>query len=86
MYPTRRPWTAERLARALEPFRAEYGEIVFAAAREESGPAAPDARHFRATQVLLDRDGDNLWRIEAGIDLSGERDPSARCSASGGRT
>ena len=33
------------------------------------------ARHWRATQVLVDRDDDNLWHVSAEIDLSAERDP-----------
>jgi len=72
------PWTAERFQRALEPFRAEYGEIVFTPrARENQWTRLePDGpRHWRATQVLVDREDDNLWCIEAEIDLSGERDP-----------
>jgi superfamily II DNA helicase RecQ len=72
------PWTPERFAQSLEPFRAEYGDIVFTPRARESQwtrlePA--DARRWRATQVLLDRADDHLWCIEAEIDLSGERDP-----------
>jgi hypothetical protein len=72
------PWTEERFARALEPFRAEYGDIVFTPrARENQWTRLePDGpRRWRATQVLLDRDDDNLWCIEAEVDLGGERDP-----------
>ncbi len=72
------PWTAERFARALEPFREEYGDIVFTPrARENQWTRLePDGpRRWRASQVLVDRDDDNLWCIEGEIDLSGERDP-----------
>ena len=72
------PWTPERFQRALEPFRAEYGEIVFTPRARDNAwtRLEPDGpRRWRATQVLLDRENDNLWCIEAAIDLSGERDP-----------
>jgi hypothetical protein len=72
------PWTAERFARALEPFREEYGDVVFTPRARETQwtRLEPDGpRRFRATQVLLDRDDDNLWCIEAEVDLGGERDP-----------
>jgi hypothetical protein len=72
------PWTPERFARALGPFREEYGEIVFTPRARENQwtrlePAGP--RRWRATQVLLDREGDNLWHVAAEIDLGSERDP-----------
>jgi hypothetical protein len=72
------PWTPERFERALAPFRAEYDEIVFTprARANEWTRLEPDGpRRWRATQVLLDRADDNLWCVEATVDLSGERDP-----------
>ncbi|HXX49650.1 MAG TPA: DUF3516 domain-containing protein, partial [Myxococcota bacterium] len=72
------PWTAERFERTLQPFRAEYGEIVFTprARASEWTRLEPDGpRRWRATQVLLDRADDDLWCVEATVDLSGERDP-----------
>ena len=72
------PWTPERFQRALAPFRAEYGEIVFTPRARDNAwtRLEPDGpRRWRATQVLLDRENDNLWCIEAAVDLSGERDP-----------
>jgi uncharacterized protein DUF3516 len=72
------PWTAERFARELAPFRADYGEIVFTPrARENQWTRLePDGpRRWRASQVLVDRDDDNLWHIAAVVDLGGERDP-----------
>jgi hypothetical protein len=72
------PWTPERFARALAPFHEEYGEIVFTPRARESQwtRLEPDGpRRWRATQVLLDGSDDNLWCVEAEIDLSGERDP-----------
>ena len=73
------PWTPERFERALEPFLAEYGELVFTPRAREDAVDPDRARRrrarWRATQVLLDPDGDNHWYIEAEIDLSGARDP-----------
>ncbi|MFI5314497.1 MAG: DEAD/DEAH box helicase [Myxococcota bacterium] len=74
----RDPWPAARFAEALEPFRAEYGEIVFAPRARANEwtrlePAGP--RRWRATQVLVDRADDNLWCLEGEIDLGAERDP-----------
>jgi len=72
------PWTAERFARALAPFQADYGEIVFTPrARENQWTRLePDGpRRWRATQVLVDREDDNLWHIAAEVDLGVERDP-----------
>jgi hypothetical protein len=68
-------WDAERFEQTLEPFYAEYGELVF----------TPEARRHQWTQIratgdhtwdvthtLLDPAGDNLWAIIGSIDL---RDP-----------
>ncbi|MCH9650152.1 MAG: DUF3516 domain-containing protein [Deltaproteobacteria bacterium] len=70
---TEDPWPAERFEAALTPFLEEYDQIVF----------TPDARQARLTtitrtservwkvaQVLLDPEEDNLWCIEAEVDLS----------------
>ncbi len=72
------PWTPERFARALAPFHEEYGDVVFTPRARESQwtRLEPDGpRRWRATQVLLDESDDNVWCIEAEVDLSGERDP-----------
>jgi len=68
-------WDAERFEKALEPFYAEYPEMVF----------TPEARRHQWTQIrttgdrtwevahtLLDPQGDNLWAVLGSIDL---RDP-----------
>lgn len=68
-------WEPERFEKALEPFLAEYGELVF----------TPEARRHQWTQIrptgdrtwdvahtLLDPQGDNLWAVIGSIDL---RDP-----------
>jgi uncharacterized protein DUF3516/RAD3-like DEAD/DEAH box helicase len=72
------PWTAARFERALAPFRAEYGEIVFTprARSNDWTRLEPDGpRRWRATQVLVDREDDNQWCVEGTIDLTGEHDP-----------
>jgi len=73
------PWDASRLERALAPFLAEYGRIVFTpeARRPDrtllrrTGP-----RQFEVFQVLLDPAGDGLWALAGEIDLRTERDPA----------
>jgi hypothetical protein len=72
------PWDAGRFERELAPFLAEYERVVF----------TPDARQARYTllkrtgarswdafQVLVDPVGDDLWAIEAEVDLRQEREP-----------
>jgi superfamily II RNA helicase len=72
------PWDAARFERALAPFFEDYERLVFT-------PAARQARHtlvkrtgprsWDAFQVLVDPEDDNLWAIEAEVDLRRERDP-----------
>ncbi len=66
------PWEARRIEEAIAPYFDDYDEILFTpAARrphlttlKEDGP-----RHWRCTQTLLDPEGDNMWCVEAEIDL-----------------
>ncbi|HVT17318.1 MAG TPA: DUF3516 domain-containing protein [Thermoanaerobaculia bacterium] len=70
-------WTAERFAQALEPFFAEYGEVLFNAdARRHRWTAIRPTgdRTWTVHQTLLDPREDNLWAISGEIDL---RDPAA---------
>jgi superfamily II RNA helicase len=72
------PWTPERFQRALAPFFAEYESLVFtprARTAEWTRFEPEGARRWRATQTLLDPDDDNMWCVEAEVDLNGERDP-----------
>jgi hypothetical protein len=68
-------WDPERFEKSMEPFFAEYPELVF----------TPEARRHQWTQIrstgdrtwevahtLLDPQGDNLWAVLGSIDL---RDP-----------
>jgi hypothetical protein len=73
-------WDAARLERALSPFLAEYGRLVFTpearrADRTLLRRTAP--RQFEVSQVLLDPLGDGLWALVGEIDLRAERDPEA---------
>ena len=71
-------WSAADFRRALAPYFAEYGRLVFTPAARQPRltllkPTGP--RSWEVFQVLVDPQGDNLWAIEAAIDLSGQRDP-----------
>jgi hypothetical protein len=72
------PWDADRFAAALAPFFEEYERIVFTpdarqAHRTLVKQSAP--RCWEVSQVLVDPAGDELWAIEAEVDLVDERDP-----------
>jgi hypothetical protein len=72
------PWDAARFERELSAFLEEYGRLVFTPdARQPRHtlfkPSGP--RRWQAFQVLVDPGGDNLWAVEAEVDLQGERDP-----------
>jgi superfamily II DNA/RNA helicase len=68
-------WDAERFEKALEPFFAEYGELVFTpeARRHQWTHIRPTGeRTWEVAHTLLDPQGDNLWAVLGSIDL---RDP-----------
>jgi len=72
------PWDAGRFERALAPFYQEYEELEFShrARLAEYTQLNPlGERRWEAVQILLDPDDDNLWCIEAEVDLTGEKDP-----------
>jgi len=65
-------WTPERFADELAPYLAEYGELVFdhrSRLADKTSLVATGERSWRATQVLLDPADDNLWCVEAVVDL-----------------
>jgi hypothetical protein len=71
-------WDAERFAAALQPFLAEYGEIVFDPEARKAHyavlkPTGP--RSWDVAQALLDPRGDDLWALHGEIDLRGEKAP-----------
>jgi hypothetical protein len=73
-------WDSARLERALAPFLAEYGQLVFTpeARRADRTLLKRTAeRQFEVSQVLLDPLGDGLWALIGEIDLRAERDPEA---------
>jgi len=58
---------------ALEPFFEEHGEIVFdhnARLAEHTQITSIGTNQWRITQILLDPSDENLWCIEAQVDLS----------------
>jgi hypothetical protein len=71
-------WDAERFEDALEPFFAEYGELISGSESrlhhltqlKSTGP-----RQWDVTQTLVDPKGDLTWAIFAGIDLRDETAP-----------
>jgi hypothetical protein len=70
-------WPPERIAEALGPFLAAHGELLFdhrARLADKTALVQEGPRTWRATQVLCDPDGEDLWHVEAEIDLS---DPDA---------
>jgi superfamily II RNA helicase len=72
-------WDAERFERALAPFLAEYGSVVFTpdarqAHRTLIKPAGP--RRWDVFQTLVDPEGDEAWAIEGEVDLRGDGDPA----------
>ncbi len=69
------PWTAEALRNAMAPFYEEHAYLRCDgdARRADRTVIKPvDARHWEATQVLCDPEGENLWFIEGIADLGAE--------------
>ncbi len=70
-------WTPAQLQDALAPFFAEYRALRFdAEARRSHHTAIRDlgGRRFAVVQGIVDDRDDNLWSIEAEIDLRGKGD------------
>jgi Domain of unknown function (DUF3516) len=68
-------WDAERFEQTLEPFFAEYGELLFtpeARRHQWTQIRATGDRTWDVTHTLLDPQCDNLWAVIGSIDL---RDP-----------
>jgi hypothetical protein len=66
-------WPAERFERALAPFFEQHERLVFdhqarLADKTRIDPAG-ECR-WKATQILVDPEGDNMWFIRAAIDLT----------------
>lgn len=77
-------WTPMSLERALAPFYEEYEQILWNHdARSKNlinitnhGPGL-----WSVTQVLLDNEGDNMWCLRGGVDVSQITDPEGRLFA-----
>ena len=69
-------WTAEGLAEALDPYWAEYDEILIGA--DARSTAHIDIEHgehsWQFTQVLLDPKEERAWRLRVRIDLQQSRE------------
>lgn len=68
-------WTPERFKEALAPFQEAYGRVIFdhGARRADRTRIEQEAERFwRVSQVLVDPRGDNIWAIEARVDLRGQ--------------
>ena len=66
------PWEARRIEAALAPYFDDYDEILFTPlARSPDRTLVKETapRQWRATQTLLDPEGDDLWCVECEIDL-----------------
>jgi hypothetical protein len=67
------PRTADDFEDALAPFLAEYGDLVFdhrARLADKTRIVKTGELSWEATQILVDPAEDNLWCIEAIVDLS----------------
>ncbi len=74
------PWDARRLERALAPFRETYGDVLFDHVARGSRMTLVDRtgpRAWRVRQILHDGEGEDLWYVEAAVDLSPPADPDA---------
>ena len=66
-------WPPERFAEAMAPFYAEHSRLVFdhaARLSEQTTIREVGSRRWQVQQTLLDPEEENLWAIEAEIDLS----------------
>ncbi|MEM7582198.1 MAG: DUF3516 domain-containing protein [Acidobacteriota bacterium] len=69
-------WPAERLEAAMEPYYEEYDELMFnheARQANNTRIVQTGPRNWDVTQVLVDPMGENLWYIDAQIDLTDPR-------------
>jgi hypothetical protein len=68
-------WTPERFEKVMAPFQAEYGKVVFdhdSRRADRTRIEQQSDRLWRVSQVLVDPRGDNVWAIEARVDLRGQ--------------
>ncbi|MEM7354341.1 MAG: DUF3516 domain-containing protein, partial [Acidobacteriota bacterium] len=69
-------WPATRFEQAMEPFHSEYGDLMFnheARQTQHTRIERTSPRTWDVTQVLVDAEGDNLWFIDAEVDLRDAR-------------
>jgi len=71
------PWTAERFEKELAPFLEAHGKLLFNGEARQARFTTIQERGDRVwdvMQVLVDPEGDNLWYLQAAVDL---RDPKS---------
>ena len=69
-------WTPARLEQVMTSFHLDYGDLVFdhrARRSQHTRLTSTGYRTWDVTQVLVDSEGDNLWFIDAQVDLSDVR-------------
>ncbi len=65
-------WPAQRFEQILAGFHAEYGDLVFnheARQTQHTRIEQTSPRTWDVTQVLVDTESDNLWFVDAEVDL-----------------
>lgn len=73
------PWDEARFERALAPFFAEHGRLVFeprARTADKTVLRQEEPRRWSLQQVLCDPGGEDLWHVAGEIDLREERSPA----------
>lgn len=73
------PWDEARFERALAPFFAEHGRIVFeprARSADKTVLRQEEPRRWSLQQVLCDPGGEDLWYLAGEVDLRAERSPA----------
>ncbi len=71
------PWTAERLARLMETYRADHQQLLLTPearnVRHTYVTPSDDRKTWRVQQMLVDPEGHNDWEAEFGVDLTESR-------------
>lgn len=66
-------WTPKRFQEAMEPFFAEHEALIFdhrARLSEHTLIQKGEGKRWRVRQTLLDPAGDNMWSVDAQVDLT----------------
>ena len=66
-------WSAERFSSVLAPFFETYSQLVFdhrSRLADKTTITPSGQNRWKAVQVLCDSEGEDLWFIEATVDLN----------------